>query len=77
MMCTGAKCSDMGPVSNEELQEIVAEFAKAPRCSIKGKAAQAATAVLCYRDLLNCPMCQAPYPDVTPRCRNCYKGPFG
>ena len=77
MICTCAKCRDMGPVSNEELLEVVAEFSRASRCSTKGIAAQAAVAVLAMRDMENCPMCHATYPAVERRCRNCYKGPFG
>jgi len=76
MICTCDKCQSDDPVSDEELKEIIDAFMHSPRCSIKGKAAQAAVAVLCFRELGFCRTCNGSM-TVNSHCKKCYKGPFG
>jgi len=75
MICTCDKCINDDPVSDEELKEVIAEFMTSPRCSIKGKAAQAAVAALVLRELNFCRTCSGPM-TVDSRCRKCYVSPL-
>jgi len=75
-ICTCNVCRDDDPVSKEELEEVVAAFMDKPRCTVQGKAAQAAVAALCLRELNYCPMCKQRMTVMT-RCHNSnceYKG---
>jgi len=72
MICNCELCVADAPVSDEELREVIGAFMEQPRCSIYGKAAQAAVAALVLRDLNYCSICQGRNV-VTKRCPKCDK----
>ena len=69
MICSCEICRRNEGVSDDELREVVAAFMNKPRCSIQGKAAQAAVAALCMREIDVCPMCKVKM-TVRRRCNN-------